>query len=77
MNGRDEEMTLDEAIQHCYDVGNKNKVCDAECAKEHLQLAKWLEELKGYRKSLNTKKIKAQTNLEQYIQDEIMNYCIK
>ena len=74
---RDEEMTLDEAIQHCYDVVNKNKVCDAECAKEHLQLAKWLEELKGYRKSLNTKKTKVQTNLEQYIQDEIMNYCIK
>lgn len=36
-------MALDEAIQHCYDVANKG--CD-ECAEEHLQLAKWLEELK-------------------------------
>ena len=36
-------MTLDEAIQHCYDVANKG--CD-ECAEEHLQLAKWLEEIK-------------------------------
>ena len=61
------EMTLDEAIQYCYDVVNTNKVC-GECAKEHLQLAKWLEELKGYRKSLNTEKIKVQTNndCEQY-----------
>ena len=36
-------MTVDEAIQHCYDVANK--LCD-ECGEEHLQLAKWLEELK-------------------------------
>ena len=61
------KMTLDEAIQYCYDVVNTNKVC-GECAKEHLQLAKWLEELKGYRKSFKTEKIKAQTNndCEQY-----------
>ena len=39
-------MTVDEAIQHCYDVANK--LCD-ECGEEHLQLAKWLEELKFIR----------------------------
>ena len=39
-------MTLDEAIQHCYE---KARGCDA-CANEHLQLALWLEELKLLRK---------------------------
>lgn len=48
-------MTLDEAIQHCYDVANKG--CD-ECAEEHLQLAKWLEELKRHRKFRVNKDIK-------------------
>ena len=44
-------MTVDEAIQHCYDVANK--LCD-ECGEEHLQLAKWLEELKRIKQE-NTK----------------------
>ena len=44
-------MTVDEAIQHCYDVANK--LCD-ECGEEHLQLAKWLEELKRMKQE-NTK----------------------
>ena len=70
------KMTLDEAIQHCYDVVNTNKVC-GECAKEHLQLAKWLEELKRYRKSSNTKKIKTQTNNDfgEMTLDEAIQYC--
>lgn len=37
---------LTEAIEHCYDVANGT--C-GECGKEHLQLAKWLEELKAYK----------------------------
>ena len=41
-------MTLQEAIDHCYDKANELKAC--ECAKEHLQLARWLEELIGLRK---------------------------
>lgn len=45
-------MTLDEAIIHAKDVGYKmicnSKTC--ECGKEHLQLAKWLEELQTFRK---------------------------
>ena len=48
-------MTLDEAIEHAKDVGFKmacnSKTC--ECGKEHLQLAKWLEELRELRKRLN------------------------
>ena len=38
-------MTLDEAIQHCIEKGG---TC-TQCAKEHLQLAEWLKELKFLR----------------------------
>lgn len=51
-------MTIDEAIQHCKEVAKKERskllkagdmyIC-TECAEEHEQLAKWLEELKEYR----------------------------
>jgi hypothetical protein len=40
-------MTLDQAIQHCYEIA-ENEQCH-DCAKEHLQLAEWLEELRDYR----------------------------
>lgn len=39
-------LTLDEAIEHCNEVGKQS--CD-ECAKEHRQLAEWLMELKECR----------------------------
>lgn len=45
-------MTLDEAITHAREAAIK-LACNSEtreCGKEHLQLAKWLEELKLYRK---------------------------
>ena len=46
-------MTLDEAIDHAKNMGEKMtlqcKTCA--CGQEHLQLAKWLEELKRYRKT--------------------------
>ena len=48
-----DDMTLDEAIAHAKDVGSK-MICNCntcECGKEHMQLAKWLEELKKYRKA--------------------------
>ena len=48
-------MTLDEAIEHARDVGSK-LACNSktyECGKEHLQLAKWLEELRELRKWLD------------------------
>jgi hypothetical protein len=44
-------MTLDEAIQHAKEAGMKmcSKKDTCNCGIEHLQLAKWLEELKLYR----------------------------
>ena len=44
-------MTLDDAIQHCYEEAEKlrrDHPCDS-CATEHEQLAHWLEELKKLR----------------------------
>lgn len=41
-------MTLDEAIRHCREQADKG--CD-ECAAEHEQLAKWLEELQVLRRA--------------------------
>ena len=44
-------MTLEQAIEHAREVGMKMacKHDTQECGREHLQLAKWLEELKAYR----------------------------
>lgn len=47
-----EHFTLDEAIAHCYEVSKKKDICK-ECADEHLQLAKWLKELKTLRQEKN------------------------
>ena len=54
-------MTLDEAIRHCYEVAGRK--CD-DCGKEHLQLAKWLEELKESRETLNRQKEEKQAMLD-------------
>lgn len=40
-------MTLDEAIQHAKEVSAQ--CTNQECSLEHMQLAKWLEELKQRR----------------------------
>lgn len=48
-----EIITIDEAITHCYEVADRK--CD-DCGKEHLQLAKWLEELKESREIINRQK---------------------
>lgn len=42
--------TLDEAIQHCEEVANKqfSEGC-SECGNEHIILAEWLKELKMFR----------------------------
>lgn len=44
-------MTLEEAIQHCYENSEKEK-CNGHilCSDEYIQLAHWLEELKEWRK---------------------------
>jgi len=41
-------MTLEQAIQHCEDQAAR---CSGECATEHLQLSRWLRELKENRNS--------------------------
>ena len=41
---------LEEAILHCYEKAGQMPLCD--CAKEHIQLAQWLEELKAYREAV-------------------------
>ena len=43
-------LTIQEAIDHCYDVINQNKACE-ECQEDHKQLIEWLEELRNYRKN--------------------------
>lgn len=46
-------MTLEEAIIHSREVArDKSSEGCIECAKEHEQLAEWLEELKIYKKAL-------------------------
>ena len=47
-------MTLDESIKHCYKRAEENRIECEECAKEHEQLAGWLEELKRYREIIET-----------------------
>ena len=49
------DMTLDEAVEHCYEVANSTPCNESQkkCNAEHLQLAKWLDELREYRASDN------------------------
>ena len=44
-------MTLDEAIEHCYEIIN-NEWKNYKCRMDHKQLAEWLTELKKYREAL-------------------------
>ncbi len=48
--GAEVEMSLEEAIKHCEDKARE--LGCSECAKEHLQLADWLRELKQLRRML-------------------------
>ena len=41
-------MTLDEAIEHC----DEKSSC-TECGREHIQLSKWLKELREYKNKAN------------------------
>ena len=44
-------MTIEEAIKHTKEVSEECKESCIECAKEHEQLAEWLEELQARRKN--------------------------
>lgn len=40
-------MTLDEAIEHCKKVAKEQENCNEGCSLEHRQLAIWLSDLKA------------------------------
>lgn len=54
-------MTLDEAIVHAREVAASLGDC-SECAKDHIQLAEWLEELRELRDTDKTREITIQIN---------------
>jgi hypothetical protein len=54
-----EQMTIDDAIQHCIDVISDNNGCN-ECMEQHAMLIVWLKELKEFRSLAS--KIKRQSN---------------
>ena len=54
------ELTLEEAIEHCYEKGK----CGTACGNDHLQLAQWLTELKALREE-NKKLKKTNTALQK------------
>lgn len=86
-------MTLDEAIVYARQVASEQKrrsgacvqndsECDKfstclKCAKEHEQLAKWLEELKSYRTSVFSGDMTQKMLKEEYGKaiDDFVNAC--
>ena len=63
------DMTLNEAIEHCYEVANSTPCNESQkkCNAEHLQLAKWLEELREYRLRDNPIQKQLQMNVGSFI----------
>ena len=51
-----EVISIDEAIRHCYETYYERDDMCKECREEHRQLAKWLEELKESRETINRQK---------------------
>lgn len=51
VKNEENKMTLKEAIEHAKDKAKELGNC--ECAKEHMQLAKWLEELALFRETID------------------------
>ena len=47
-------MEIDEAIKHCEEVAEEKQKSCVECARDHLQLAEWLKELKRLRKQVSS-----------------------
>lgn len=47
-------MTIQEAIDHCYEVSGH--CTNKQCSIDHRQLAAWLEELEWYRKKFGSKR---------------------
>lgn len=51
-----EIISIDEAIRHCYETYFERDDLCRECREERKQLAKWLEELKESRNTINRQK---------------------
>lgn len=64
-------MTLKEAIYHAREVAG-NATCE-ECAEDHLQLAKWLEELEERRIKVNDM-CKEQREIKQFVREQCRDY---
>ena len=60
-----EIISIDEAIRHCYETYFERDDLCRECRKEHKQLAKWLEELKESRNTINHQKAKNERLLQK------------
>lgn len=73
-----EIISIDEAIRHCYETYFERDDLCRECRKEHKQLAKWLEELKESRNTINRQAAEIE-NLKIEI-ERLKNqntYCLK
>lgn len=68
-----EIISIDEAIRHCYEAYFERDDLCRECREEHKQLAKWLEELKESRNTINHQKEKIE-RLEQEVKDKERAY---
>lgn len=73
-NINDMSMTLKEAIYHAREVA-KDATCE-ECAQDHLQLAKWLEELEERRIKVNDM-CKEQREIKQFIREQCRDFSEK
>jgi len=83
-----EIITIDDAISHCYETYFERDDLCRECREEHKQLAKWLEELKESRNTINRQKaeierlngeVKEKTETIDFLKDQVVgwnnNYC--
>lgn len=70
-----EIISIDEAIRHCYETYFERDDLCRECRKEHKQLAKWLEELKESRDTINRQKaeIERLQNRNKFLEIEYKN----
>lgn len=62
-------MTLDEAIQHCEEKAK----CGDKCGLEHLQLSKWLKDLKCLKYRIN--ELEAENNRLKSFCDRLVKDC--
>ena len=70
-----EIISIDEAIRHCYETYFERDDLCRECRKEHKQLAKWLEELRESRNTINRQaaEIERLQNRNKFLEIEYKN----